>query len=302
MALLLTIVFCVFLRVGFSCNVSCNCSKNGTTLGYYWKEYFGDIPHDAVKGGTDKNGNPTYIGQVYSKEYELLPATIYYGCLTATASAYNKRLEFAKNIKILCSHDQSTVSWVATKNEETPLLTNCHLVVGGSEVGQTLNIGRVNHNGRTVFRVLLARFFGTIPNDALPGSLDEEGDVTFIGQVYIKEHELLSGTLYRGCSKIYTSAHAFVLTPDKNIKALCTNKPYKFKWKVTRVRELHKLTNCHLVIGGSEVGLTVYIGRTFYNGITLVGKVFQDDASNAGLWIPGNNQRIDDFEVLTYNC
>ncbi|KAF5273008.1 hypothetical protein FQR65_LT17249 [Abscondita terminalis] len=145
-------------------------------------------------------------------------------------------------------------------------------------------------------------YFGTVPDDAFPGGIDEEAQATFIGQVYIKEYELLPGTLYRGCPKIRTSAYQSELTPDKNIKILCTNSGHKLKWKPAKQGELYKLTNCHLVIGGSEAGLVVYIGRTVYNCQTIIGKVFQDDATNSGLWIPGTNNRFTDFEVLTYNC
>lgn len=32
---------------------------------YYWRDYNGTIPNDAIEGGTDENGDVTYIGQTF---------------------------------------------------------------------------------------------------------------------------------------------------------------------------------------------------------------------------------------------
>ncbi|KAF5289368.1 hypothetical protein FQR65_LT11879 [Abscondita terminalis] len=160
----------LFVTVTPSCTGHSSENKPGTDYGYYWRDYVGHIPPDAVEGGLDKSGNPTYIGQVYTKQYELLPATIYSGCPFAVASAYNHRFEVDKNIKILCSNEQDKLAWVLTKNEETHLLFNCHMVIGGFEVGQTLNIGRVNHGGHTIIGKVFSYPLGNrglwIPNNA----------------------------------------------------------------------------------------------------------------------------------------
>ncbi|KAF2900132.1 hypothetical protein ILUMI_06050 [Ignelater luminosus] len=134
-----------------SCQVPCTPSNTPAHIfDYYWRDYVGIIPEDAIPGGKDKAGVTTYIGQVYIKDRELLPATIYPGCKTARASAYNKELQTEKNVKILCGRHLEKYKWKTTKNEETHLLTDCHLVVGGHEVGHNLNFGRVNHDGQVV--------------------------------------------------------------------------------------------------------------------------------------------------------
>ncbi|KAJ8928578.1 hypothetical protein NQ314_018864 [Rhamnusium bicolor] len=46
---------------------------------YYWREYAGEIPFDAVTGGTDVDNKTTYISQVNLNEYGIIPVTIYPG-------------------------------------------------------------------------------------------------------------------------------------------------------------------------------------------------------------------------------
>ncbi|KAF5294694.1 hypothetical protein FQR65_LT10711 [Abscondita terminalis] len=160
-----------------------------------------------------------------------------------------------------------------------------------------------NHNSSYVLDYYWRDYFGTVPYDAFPGGLDEEDQITYIGQVYLKEYELLPGTLYRGCPIILTSAYDITeIKSNKFIKILCSNLPYKLKWKATRQGEVNTLTGCHLVIGGAEVGVTVYIGRTRFNGQTIIGKVFYGEGIDSALAIPGTNQRFTNFEILTYNC
>lgn len=55
-------------------------------LDYYWRDYTGDIPEDAVEGGRDLNHRTTYIGQVYVKNFGIIPVTIYPGTTSVTAN------------------------------------------------------------------------------------------------------------------------------------------------------------------------------------------------------------------------
>jgi hypothetical protein len=57
-------------------------------LDYYWRDYTGEIPDDAVPGGYDRNLEPTYIGQLFVINHGLLPARIYKGQKSVTASRY----------------------------------------------------------------------------------------------------------------------------------------------------------------------------------------------------------------------
>ncbi|KAF2887736.1 hypothetical protein ILUMI_18437 [Ignelater luminosus] len=126
---------------------------------YYWKEYIGIIPQDAVEGGTDAVGNPTYVGQAYIQKYELLPGFITIGCKTLTTVAYALELTPNENVKILCARDKRKFEWVPTKKEDLHMLIGRHFVVGGSEVGKTLYIGRVHYENR----IIVGKFFNSVP-------------------------------------------------------------------------------------------------------------------------------------------
>ncbi|KAK5650789.1 hypothetical protein RI129_001818 [Pyrocoelia pectoralis] len=132
--------------------VSVNCD-NTKFPDYYWREYNGNIPHDAIPGGLDQEANPTYIGQVYLGKTGLLPATIKQGFNSALTSAGGKTIEAKQieNIKILCSSDQSKLKWVTTRCEDKRLFNgNCHVVNGGSEGGQIVHIGRTCHDSQII--------------------------------------------------------------------------------------------------------------------------------------------------------
>jgi hypothetical protein len=47
-----------------------------TDLGYYWREYTGEVPEDAIVGGKDSNGKNIYIGQAYIRNEGLLVVQI----------------------------------------------------------------------------------------------------------------------------------------------------------------------------------------------------------------------------------
>lgn len=46
-------------------------------IDYYWREFHGIIPRDAVPAGNDRFGNPLYIGQGFVKNHGLIPGIIY---------------------------------------------------------------------------------------------------------------------------------------------------------------------------------------------------------------------------------
>ncbi|KAK5641279.1 hypothetical protein RI129_009826 [Pyrocoelia pectoralis] len=114
-------------------------------IDYYWREYVGEIPNDAIPGGFDKSGNPTFIGQMYSAKFGLLPSTICNSSKQLLASGGGKSFTSDTFVKVLCSQHHERYKWIVTENAKTHLLTNYHLVIGGNEAGYVLNIGRVNH-------------------------------------------------------------------------------------------------------------------------------------------------------------
>ncbi|KAK5641557.1 hypothetical protein RI129_010104 [Pyrocoelia pectoralis] len=121
-----------------------------THNGYYWREFYGEVPPDADPGGRDRSGNPTYIGQVFGKDLGLLPATIVRGSPNVTTTWGTSAVQSDKNVKILCSNDQDKFKWIPTKAGDVHMLSNCHLVNGGYEGDYLLHIGRVNHEEEVI--------------------------------------------------------------------------------------------------------------------------------------------------------
>ncbi|XP_063917326.1 uncharacterized protein LOC135133026 [Zophobas morio] len=126
-------------------NVDTSCDPD-----YYWRDFRGKIPPDAIEGGMTASGTPFYVAQVYIKKYGLLPATVFRNKPEAVANAHGKKLETTENIKVLCSKNKNNFKWVSIRSEDLNLLTNTHLVVGGSEGDQVLYIGRAFDDGSTV--------------------------------------------------------------------------------------------------------------------------------------------------------
>lgn len=73
---------------------------------YYWRDYSGAIPCDAVKGGTDAAGNTTYIGQVSAADKcadtqpDIISATIHEGNKTAYAAYHSAIYYQTKHVKV----------------------------------------------------------------------------------------------------------------------------------------------------------------------------------------------------------
>jgi hypothetical protein len=123
---------------------------NNFVLDYYWRDYFGEIPDDAVPGGTDRNHEMTYIAQVYIPKQGILTTRLYKGSKSVTASRYGIHTSDVF-VKILCSNQPEKLSWVpATAAKLHTELAGKHLVAGGTENGKTLNIGRVSYQGEVI--------------------------------------------------------------------------------------------------------------------------------------------------------
>ncbi|KAK4886675.1 hypothetical protein RN001_002946 [Aquatica leii] len=161
--MLLSYCFILSLLIGH-CLTKSSCRSNVTPKNvtfkkvipdYYWREYLGVIPDDAFPGGSDKSGAHTYIGQMFTKGL-LLPATIYQGSQTALASAGGISIRQENFVKILCTQSPGRYRWIPTENSKIHLLTDVHLVIGGTEAGYVLNIGRVNHEMNVVIGKIFA--------------------------------------------------------------------------------------------------------------------------------------------------
>ncbi|KAJ3659097.1 hypothetical protein Zmor_010804 [Zophobas morio] len=125
-------------------------NQTHSTPDYYWREYTGQIPEDAVEGGKDLRGNPTYIGQAFVLHHGILIGTIYPGQKTLTTSKEGIHVTSVGN-KILCSHHKHNFEWVPGQASTLHITTiNKHLVPGGIEWGKVLNIGRIKYQGELI--------------------------------------------------------------------------------------------------------------------------------------------------------
>ncbi|KAF2897898.1 hypothetical protein ILUMI_08277, partial [Ignelater luminosus] len=346
---------------------------------YYWRDYIGVIPPDAIEGGTDGDGNPTYIGQVYIPN-KILPAVITRGCAIAKTTAHGNFVTIDQDIK-------ENFEWISARNQDIHSLTDRHFVMGGRSREHPLYIGRTYYDSKLIIgkvfgdssrrkglaipykgkRIVVQTYevltynvdkqtdpipveldidmplhtsiiviivqlsvqifascpspssntenslefpgyywrdyTGIIPPDAIEGGTDESGSPTYIGQVYIKEYELLPAIITRGCKTVITTAYGEERTSDKNTKILCARDKRKFEWVPTKSEETHLMTNRHFVIGGTEIGHNLNIGRINHGGRLLTGKIFSYPLPNRGLAVPYEGKPIvyQSYEILTYN-
>ncbi|KRT84882.1 hypothetical protein AMK59_2754 [Oryctes borbonicus] len=106
---------------------------------YFWREYTGTIPDDAVRF------EDLYIAQIPYNG--LLPATLYSGKKEAVSECFGRRVTMTTGIKILCDELTETFDWEwVNVNKLTENMLQDY-VVGGVEDGSKLYIGKVFHEG-----------------------------------------------------------------------------------------------------------------------------------------------------------
>ena len=123
--------------------------------GYYWRDFDGSIPEDALPGGKDINNKPIYIGQALSGNL-LIPAKIYSTGSTAFYELGGKEHEVKDNVMILCTQHPEQFKWIPTDNMRLKLLNDVYVVKGGFEPGVSTYIGRVHHCGEILVGKALA--------------------------------------------------------------------------------------------------------------------------------------------------
>ena len=146
-------------------------------------------------------------------------------------------------------------------------------------------------------------FTDEIPDDAVPGGKDKNGKTTYIAQVYIPKHGILTTRLYEG-QKSVTASRYGIHTSESFIKVLCSDQPEKLSWVPSTAANLHTDTiGKYLVPGGTENGKLLNIGRVSYQGEVIVGKVCGYNIGNALMFFPYGKDEISvgSYEVLVYD-
>ncbi|XP_044262490.1 uncharacterized protein LOC123009958 [Tribolium madens] len=117
---------------------------------YYWRQYTGEVPKDAVVGGQDINHKDIYIGQAYVKNEGLIVAQIFPDRKEVYAPIKGIKKIEGNIIKILCG-PQENFYWIPVNSGNLHLqLIDQHAVIGGHEDGHGLiNIGRISYEGET---------------------------------------------------------------------------------------------------------------------------------------------------------
>ncbi|RZB38913.1 DUF3421 domain containing protein [Asbolus verrucosus] len=149
-------------------------------------------------------------------------------------------------------------------------------------------------------------YTGLIPEDAMPGGKDINGNDTYIGQVYIHEHGLYVGQIFHGKTEVEVPCYGVKKT-DYLIKILCTPEIFRFSWLRTNAETFHVDTiNKHAVVAGydhvNNKGV-LNLGRVMHQGILKIGNVAAYDPDTVRLYFPHNDVEKSSkvYEVLMYD-
>ncbi|RZC39954.1 DUF3421 domain containing protein, partial [Asbolus verrucosus] len=147
---------------------------------------------------------------------------------------------------------------------------------------------------------------GVIPEDALPGGQNRDGDNIYIGQVYVHGLGLCIAPILptKGTREFYCRGDTFQLTDA--VKILCTKHSANFVWLPTSDLTFAEDTlNKNLVLGGRDGLATIhfdyYIGRIVFDGVVQIGIVDTFGEDMVYLYVVHNGVQYTDiksFEVL----
>ena len=122
---------------------------------FYWRDYNGEVPKDALPAGLDREHKNTYIGQVVSMG-TLIPGQVFAGIEKIYYSSdYSARVG-TNNIKIFCTKHPENFEWIKTNKNDAKLLARSRVIPGGYQYGDHIYIGRgIGGNLLSVGRVYL---------------------------------------------------------------------------------------------------------------------------------------------------
>ncbi|KAI4454256.1 hypothetical protein MML48_9g00013386 [Holotrichia oblita] len=137
---------------------------------------------------------------------------------------------------------------------------------------------------------------GTVPDDAF------EVEGLLVAQIPC--NGLLPATLYPKSNKAVSTCFGWRRSTKTDIKVLCDSYHENFSWEYVNVNNLTTEKLSDYVVGGTEVGNTLYIGKVFHEGEWKIGKVFPASSIWKGLRVWYNKglvAAIEDFQILKYS-
>jgi hypothetical protein len=79
-------------------------------IDYYWRDFKGKIPEDAVEGGLSPSGRPFYVAQAYFPKTGLLPANVFPGKSEALSSGLGKEMKTNAHVKVTLFNRQTDLA------------------------------------------------------------------------------------------------------------------------------------------------------------------------------------------------
>ncbi|XP_030765223.1 uncharacterized protein LOC115889385 [Sitophilus oryzae] len=145
-------------------------------------------------------------------------------------------------------------------------------------------------------------FTGIAPQDAFTVGKTQSGQNIYIGQVAIRLHPgVYPAPLFIGEHVVASKDGP---KPAWNfVQILCTQSPEKFVWIDRSKTDAHILpSNVHPVIGGTENGQLLYIGKIHFQGQTIIGKILSGNIGDAIMYYVYNNSEraVHSYQILTY--
>ena len=114
---------------------------------YYWRDYKGKIPSDALSAGEDAHGKPIYITQVLYKDL-IIPGKLVSGDTESYFEYGNQELSSINNIKILCTLHSDLLEWIPATTKH--FKQKQYFITGGYERDRKIYIGRGTYKNEVV--------------------------------------------------------------------------------------------------------------------------------------------------------
>ncbi|GJQ78247.1 hypothetical protein Trydic_g2575 [Trypoxylus dichotomus] len=308
---------------------------------YYWRDYWGEIPHDAISYAG------IYVAQI--PNHGILPASLYPQTKEAVTEVFGRKVVETKSIKVLCDPNSENFYWEYTTTDKLTEDKLENLVVGGVESGSYLYIGKIfnegewkickvfppsseykglrgwNRNNTQLFsddfQVLKYKAHPTTPRLLIAATgkgnhhyywRDYWGEIPHDAISYagiyvaqIPNNGILPAGLYPETKEAITEVFEHKVVETKSIKVLCDPNSENFYWEYTTRDKLTDENLDNLVVGGIEAGSYLYIGKIFHEGEWKICKVFPKSSGIRGLrgWYRNNSHFVaDDFQILKYKA